>query len=177
MRMARVALAATIYAAFAAVNANAAAPCPAFMNAFSKAAPELKAQFVRPVVVTRGAGEGGVEARDVVTEFGVDARLICSGDRFVRFEAQIPYNAEQRLVDGFNRIQVAAAMAALRWPRARATQTVTRMAADAAEYLRGSQERGDVFVSGKVDVHAGREGEIGVVWTLADRSFIIVSAD
>ena len=50
------------------------------------------------------------------------------------------------------------------------------MASDAAEYLRASQERGDIFISGKVDRHAGR-GEIGVVWTLSDRSFIIVGTD
>lgn len=164
---------------FAAISAPAlaAGSCTAFMDAFAKAAPELQAQFVRPVVVSRGSGEGGGQVRDVVTGFGVDARLICSEDRFVRFEAQIPQRAEPRLVDGFNRMQVAAAMAALRWPRARASQTVTRMAADAAEFLRASQERGDVFISGKVDIHAGRGGEIGVVWTLADRSFIIVASN
>jgi hypothetical protein len=180
MRLARIALAAAITAAIAAVSsapASAATSCPAFMDAFAKAAPELQAQFVRPVVVARGAGEGGGEARDVITGFGVDARLICNGDKFLRFEAQIPHQAQPLLVDGFNRIQVAATMAALRWSRARASQTVTTMAADAAEYLRASQERGDVFISGKVDRHAGRAGEIGVVWTLADRSFIIVSAD
>ena len=175
MRLARFVFAALILCA--ASNAAAAASCQAFMDAFAKAAPELRAQFVRPVVISRGSGESGSEARDVVTEFGVDARLICEADRFQRFEAQIPQQAQPRLVDGFNRIQVAAAMAALRWPRARASQTVTGMAADAAEYLRASQERGDVFISGKVDRHAGRTGEIGVVWTLADRSFIIVAND
>lgn len=181
MRLVRAAsvavLAVVVFSATLSAPALAAGSCPAFMDAFAKAAPELQAQFVRPVVVSRGAGDGGGEARDVVTEFGVDARLICSEDRFVRFEAQIPQRAEPRLVDGFNRIQVAAAMAALRWPRARASQTVTRLAADAAEYLRASQERGDVFISGKVDLHAGRAGEIGVVWTLADRSFIIVASN
>jgi len=178
MRPARVTLAAAmLIAAFAGAPARAATSCAAFMDAFVKAAPELQAQFVRPVVISRGASEFGGEIRDVVTGFGVDARLICNGDRFVRFEAQIPHQAQQLLVDGFNRMQVAAAMAALRWPRARASQTVTGMAADAAEYLRASQERGDIFVSGKVDRHAGRAGEIGVVWTLADRSFIVVGAD
>ena len=144
------------------------------MDAFAKAAPDLKAQFVRPVVVSRGATEAGAEARDLVTEFGVDARLLCNGDRFLRFEAQIPQPAQQRVVDGFNRIQIAAAMAALRWQRQRATQTVSAMAVDAAEYLRASAERGDVFISGKVDRVVGRDGEIALVWTQADRSFIVV---
>lgn len=179
MRPARAAFVAAFstVAAFSAGPAHAVATCSRFMDAFTKAAPELKAQFVRPVVVARGTAETGAEARDVVTEFGVDTRLICDGERFLRFEAQIPQPAEPRLVEGFNRIQVAAAMAALRWPRARASNIVSGMAADAAEYLRASQERGDVFISGKVDRHAGRDGEVGVVWTLSDRSFIIVSAN
>jgi hypothetical protein len=177
MGPARAAFAAAFFSVAWGASAQAAASCTAFMDAFAKAAPELQAQFVRPIVISRGAGEGGGDSRDVVTGFGVDARLICAGDKFVRFEAQIPQQAQPLLVDGFNRMQVAATMAALRWPKARATQTVNSMAANAAEYLRASQERGDVFVSGKVDRHAGRAGEIGVVWTLADRSFIIVSAD
>lgn len=176
MRLARFALAAAVFSAVGAAPARAATSCAAFMDAFVKAAPDLQAQFVRPVVISRG-GEGGGDARDVVTGFGVDARLICVGDKFVRFEAQIPQRAQPMLIEGFNRMQVAAAMAALRWPRARALQTVNGMAKDAAEYLRASQERGDVFISGKVDRQLGRAGEIGVVWTLADRSFIIVSAD
>jgi hypothetical protein len=175
MRPARVALA-TLVLALSGGSALAAPACSAFMDAFGKAAPELKAQFVRPVVVSRGVAESGAEARDMVSEFGVDSRLICVGERFLRFEAQIPQPAEPRLVDGFNRIQVAATMAAMGWQRSRASQVVTSMASDAAEYLRASQERGDIFVSGKVDRHAGR-GEIGVVWTLSDRSFIIVGTD
>lgn len=178
MRPARVALAATFILTAAGGGAAFAAPaCSAFMDAFAKAAPELKAQFVRPVVVSRGVTESGAEARDVVTEFGVDSRLICVGERFARFEAQIPQPADARQVEGFNRIQVAATMAAMRWPRARASQVVSSMASDAAEYLRASQERGDVFISGKVDRHAGRDGELGVVWTLSDRSFIIVGTN
>lgn len=177
MRLACAALATAFVTAVSGAPAHAAMACTAFMDAFVKAAPDLQAQFVRPVVISRGGADGGGEARDVVTGFGVDARIICVGDKFARFEAQIPQQAQATLIDGFNRMQVAASMAALRWPRARAAQTVTAMASDAAEYLRGSQERGDVFVSGKVDRHAGRAGEIGVVWTLADRSFIIVAAD
>ncbi len=176
MRLARAALATALLTAVSGAPAQAAMACTAFMDAFVKAAPDLQAQFVRPVVISRGGTDGG-EARDVVTGFGVDARMVCVSDKFVRFEAQIPQQAQPLLIDGFNRMQVAATMAALRWPRARAAQTVSAMAGDAAEYLRASQERGDVFVSGKVDRHAGRAGEIGVVWTLADRSFIIVSAD
>jgi hypothetical protein len=176
MRLARRALFPLVLAMTAGVGAPAlAAPtCQGFMDAFAKAAPDLKSQFVRPVVVSRGAAEAGAEARDLVTEFGVDARLLCNGDRFLRFEAQIPQPAQQRVVDGFNRIQVAAAMAALRWQRQRASQTISAMAVDAAEYLRASAERGDVFISGKVDRIVGRDGEIALVWTQADRSFIVV---
>lgn len=177
MRLARRAFVSLVLVLACAGAASAAPPsCQGFMDAFVKAAPELKAQFVRPVVVSRGAAEAGAEARDLVTEFSVDARLLCAGDRFLRFEAQIPQPARQSAIDGFDRIQVAAAMAALRWQRARAQQTLRSMAADAAEYLRASEERGDVFVSGKVDRIAGRDGELALVWTRADRSFIVVAS-
>lgn len=177
MRLACAALATAVLTAMPGAPAQAAMACTAFMDAFVKAAPDLQAQFVRPVVISRGGADGGGEVRDVVTGFGVDARMVCVGDRFARFEAQIPQQTQATLIDGFNRMQVAATMAGLRWPRARAVQTVNAMSGEAAEYLRASQERGDVFISGKVDRHAGRAGEIGLVWTLADRSFILVAAD
>jgi hypothetical protein len=114
--------------------------------------------------------------RDLVSEVGVDARLYCRGEQFLRFEAQIAWPADARLRDGFSRIQEGALVAGLRWGRSRAASTLNSMAAEAAEFLRASRERGDVFVSGKVERHAGSEGELGLVWTEADRSFILVSA-
>ena len=45
----------------------------------------------------------------------------------------------------------------------------------AADYLRGSQERGDVYVSGKVEEHVGGGVDIGLLWTLTERNFIILT--
>ncbi|HEY8579516.1 MAG TPA: hypothetical protein VIL72_06485 [Beijerinckiaceae bacterium] len=144
------------------------------MQAFERAAPDLAPRFVRAVVV---GGAGGGEARDLLTSARVDARLFCDGDRFVRFEASVQLPADARLRDGYYSIQEAASVAAFRWSRARAAQTIHAMTAEVAEYLRASQERGDVFVSGKTERHAGRDGDIGVFWSLGERSFVIVGAN
>ena len=66
----------------ASAPAAAATSCAAFMDAFVKASPSLKAQFVRPVLVRRGPTDAGSEARDLVSDYSVDARLFCRGDRF-----------------------------------------------------------------------------------------------
>jgi hypothetical protein len=179
MRPARSAvLIASVIVASAAVStrAQAAQSCAAFMEAFVRAAPEIKPQFVRPVVVTRGAGDASTEARDLVSEFNVDARLFCNGGRFTRFEAQAPAMADTKLREGYFLIQEAAAMAALRWQRARATSTLHAMMAEASEYLRGSLERGDVFISGKTERHAGRDGDLAMMWTERERSFVVLGA-
>jgi hypothetical protein len=156
-------------------RAEAAVTCASFMEAFARAAPAIKPQFVRPVVVTRGSGEASGEARDLVSEFNVDARLFCNEDRFVRFEAQAPAMADQKLRDGYSVIQEASLMAAFRWPRARAAQTAQAMAAEASEYLRGSIQRGDVYIAGKTERRAGRDGEIAMMWTERERTFIVLA--
>ena len=48
------------------------------------------------------------------------------------------------------------------------------MTAEAADYLRGSAEREDFSVAGKVERHAGEAGDIGLIWTKTDRTFILV---
>jgi hypothetical protein len=63
----------------------------------------------------------------------------------------------------------------LKWPLGRAEATIKRMAADAAEYLRGSRERGDVVFSGRVEEHAGGGVDIGLLWTPTDRNFVILT--
>ena len=133
MRLACAALATAFVTAVSGAPAHAAMACTAFMDAFVKAAPDLQAQFVRPVVISRGGADGGGEARDVVTGFGVDARSICVGDKFARWEAQIPQQGQGTLIDGFNRRHVAGSMAELRWPRARAAGTVTARASVGSE--------------------------------------------
>jgi hypothetical protein len=51
------------------------------------------------------------------------------------------------------------------------------MNVDAAEYLRASAERGDVYIAGKVEVHEPGNVDLGLIWTNADRSFIILGAE
>ncbi len=155
---------------------EAATTCTAFMEAFAREAPDLKAQFVRPVVVTRGAGDGASEARDLVSEFNVDARLFCNNGRFVRFEAQTSAMADAKLREGYVLIQQTSIVAAFRWPRARAAQAVHAMTEEVSEYLRGSIQRGDVFISGKTERHAGREGDLAMMWTERERSFVVLAA-
>lgn len=148
--------------------------CQAFMAHLQKSTPDLSPQFIRPVVVTRGSVAPGAEVRDLITKLRIDGQLFCNGDRFVRFEAKIhaPYNAA--LQRGYERIQVVAAAFKMQWPEARALRQVRSLHAQAADRIRASIQRGDVFVSGKVELHAGQAGDVGVVWTRSDRAFILV---
>jgi hypothetical protein len=155
--------------------AMAATTCSGFMEAFARASPNLKAQFVRPVLVRRGPSDPSSEARDLVSEYSIDARLFCNGERFLRFEAQVASSADPKQREGYYFIQEAAALAAFRWPRPRAAQTIQALTLEAAEYLRASRERGDVFVAGKTERRAGKDGDIAVFWTETERTFILVA--
>lgn len=150
-----------------------AASCERFMAHMQTALPDLEPKFVRPVVVTRGPGGRG-EVRDMVVKYRIDSQLTCEGDRFVRFEARIQEPSTPALRDAFFRVQQAAAVHKLRWSAAHAAREIQSMTAEAAEYLRGSAERGDHFVAGKVERHAGEAGDLGLIWTRNDRTFIIV---
>jgi hypothetical protein len=62
-------------AILAGTGARAAAPtCSDFQEAFARAAPELKPQFTRSVVVSRGAASGDV--RELTTSARVEGRLV-----------------------------------------------------------------------------------------------------
>ena len=116
----------------------------------------------------------GAEVRDLITKLRIDGQLFCDGDRFVRFEAKIHAPFAPSLQRGFERLQTVAASFKLQWPDSRTTATLRRMQRNAAEYLRASAERGDVFIAGKVEEHAGEAGDVALVWTRSDRSFILV---
>ena len=148
--------------------------CAGFKEAMVRAAGDLKPEFIKPLVVSRGAG-AGLDNFDLVTRARIDGVLRCKADAFVGFEAKITMPADVPLLANFDRVQEAALVSALKWPPARAEATARRMTSDAAEYLRGSQERGDVFVSGKVEEHAGGGVDIGLLWTLTERNFIILT--
>ncbi len=162
-------------AAIAATQAFAqTSSCDGFIAHMQKALPELDAKFVKPVVVSRGAGPRE-DMRDMVLNLRIDGQLACDGDRFVRFEARIQEPSDAPLREGFVRVQQAAAIYKLRWSAPQAARELQTMASEAAEYLRGSAEREDHVVAGKVERHAGAAGDIGLIWTRTDRTFILVA--
>ncbi len=150
------------------------AGCTGFKEAMVRVAGDLKPEFIRPLVVSRGAGVG-LDNFDLVTRARIDGVLRCKDEAFVSFEAKITLPADGPLLAQFDKVQEAALVAALKWAPTRVEATTRHMASDAAEYLRGSQERGDVAVSGKVEEHAGGGVDIGLLWTLTERNFVILT--
>jgi hypothetical protein len=136
----------------------------------------VKVDFVRPVVVGRGVLASDLELFDIVNEVGVDGQMRCMGDVFQRLDARIPASAGATARDAFVKVQRAALVSVLGWSASHAARTVQSMAADAAEYLKASAERGDVEVAGKVEEHAGAAGDVGVIWTKNERAFVVVTA-
>ena len=150
------------------------AGCTAFKDAMVRASGDLGAEFVRPLMVSRGGG-AGQETFDLVTRARIDGFLRCRGEAFVSFEAKIAMPADGQLVARFERAQEAALVSALKWQPARAESKVRAMAHDAADYMRGSEERGDVEIAGKVEEHVGGGVDLGLLWTKTDRTFIVIT--
>ncbi len=146
--------------------------CQAFKDALTRNAADLAPEFVRPLIVSRG-GVAGVDVYDMVTKSRIDGALRCRGDRFASFEAKIVLPVDEALAVRFNDVQEAGAMAALGWSQEQAKRRMTRYSAEAADYLRGSEERGDVVVSGKVEDHLPDFMDLGLIWTRTDRTFIV----
>lgn len=146
--------------------------CAAFMDAYSKTAASYGVQFARALNV------GGASARfdywDAGGEGDVDATAVCRGDELVRFETRAAQGGGARVEARFERYQQAGLQVILGYDAKRAASTVTALTKDAREFLRGSRERGDAFISGKVERHAGGGAEIGVVYTETDRTMIVV---
>ena len=151
--------------------------CAAFMEGFTKAAVPHRATFERPLTITRGffGDEAGVEVRVLSTGDDVDGTLKCRGDDFRRFEVRVASPVGDRLEADFKAFQEAGLISAFGWDHPKATTVVGAMGSDAAEYLRASIQRGDTYVSGKVEYHQGDALDLGVIWTDADRTFIITS--
>lgn len=121
-----------------AVAAGAASPalaqtagCAGFKEAMVRTAGDLKPEFVRPLMVSRGAG-AGLDNFDLVTRGRIDGVLRCKEDAFVSFEAKITLPADAPLLAQFDKVQEAALISALKWPQPRAEATIRRMAGDAA---------------------------------------------
>ncbi len=159
--------------AFAASASAQSLDCKEFRQAMARNSGDLKADFVRPLVVSRG-GTSGLDQYDLVSQSRVDGVLKCQGESFVSFEATIHLPAARPLIDQFAAAQTAALMATLGWPHARARERVRSLAHEAADYLRGSAERGDVEVAGKVEEHLPGGVDMGTIWTATERTFILL---
>jgi hypothetical protein len=159
---------------FMAATSASAAPigCDAFKAEFQKAVGDLKFDFVRPVIVSRGIVSND-DVFDLVSQTKVDGTLYCRNDRFRRFEARISVPADNGLLDRFQRVEKAGIEVALKWQPPRADQALRTMDQEADEYLRASIQRGDVYYSGKTEYHEGG-ADLGMIWTPHDRSLIIV---
>lgn len=154
----------------------APAKCTPFREAMSKMVADVKGEFVRPIVVSRGQG-GQYNTWDLITNARIDGTLRCKDEVFVSFEIKITMPAEPSVTERFTKAEQNALTAAFGWPKARVDALSHQMNMDAAEYLRASAERGDVYVAGKVEVHEASGVDLGLIWTNADRSFIILGAE
>lgn len=163
-----------IFLACAAAPAAAqTATCTQFKEAMVKTAAELKPEFIRPMIISRGMFSG-LDQFDLVSQARIDGVLRCRGEAFVSFEAKITLPADAGLLSAFEKAQEASLVSALRWPAARAAAKIRAMTTDAAEYLRASIERGDVSVAGKVEEHEPNLIDLGLIWTTSDRSFVVL---
>lgn len=149
--------------------------CSAFKAAFIKLTPELKSSFVRPLIVSKG-GPINEDLFDLVTNSKIDGTLRCRGETLRRFTATISVPADASLSKSFGRLQRAALTAAFAWPPARARSTAQKINAEASEYLKASVQRGDIVVSGKTEHHEVG-GDLGMLWTPRERTFVIVGQD
>ncbi len=151
----------------------APAQCSVFRDAVTKSAADVKGEFVRPIVVSRGQG-GQYATWDLVTNARIDGTLRCRGEAFVSFEGKITLPADATLTARFGALHEAALIAAFSWQKARVSTLVNNMNLEAADYLKGSAERGDVYVAGKVEAHEPGNVDLGLIWTNSDRTFIIL---
>ena len=161
-----------------AVTAAAEEPagCAGFMTSMTQSLADQHVQFEHPLVVSLNALAFGAEVYDLVTDAHVEGTLHCRGDRLVRFEAKIAVPADAPLLHGFDEVQAAALAAALKWQPARAATALRTLNGEAAEYLRASIERGDVYLAGKTEYHEDGS-DLGMIWTKTDRTFIIVGSE
>lgn len=151
--------------------------CAGYMDGFVKAALPRRVSFERPLTITRGffGDEAGVEVRTLTTGDSIEGTLKCRGEEFRRFEARVAAPVTDKTAADFRAYEEAGLTAAFEWDRAKVATVVGALGSDAAEYLRASVQRGDTYVSGKVEYHQGDALDLGVLWTDTDRTFVITS--
>ena len=151
--------------------------CESFMHDFPTDAPGRRASFDRPLTITRGFGDAlsGIEVRILSSDSKLDGTLKCRGDAFVRFELRATLPADDKLLADFTVFARAALMAAFHWDRPKAETVEKALSADAAEYLRASLERGDLYIAGKVEYHQGDRLDLGLIYSETDHTLVISS--
>ena len=167
---------------FAMATPGSAAPgnglgCAAFIKGFPAGLSGFKASFERPLTINRGFGETleGIDVHILATNADLDGTLKCRGDAFLRFELRLKAPAKDKQLGDFAAFEQAALITAFGWDRAKAQTVARAMDADAAEYLRASEQRGDLYVAGKVEYHQGDALDLGVIWTPSDHTFVIAA--
>ncbi len=151
--------------------------CAAFMKALPEAAPTYRVSFERPLTISRGFGEAlsGIDVRILSTNAEVDGTLKCRGDDFLRFELRIKAPTNDHSTADFETFGQAALIAGFRWDRGKAQTVAKALSADAADYLRGSEQRGDIYLAGKVEYHQGDALDLGMIFTPTDHTLIIAN--
>ena len=148
--------------------------CDAFGTALAADASELAITLNHAVVVSKS--ESNANVFDIATNGDVDGTLTCVGDKLERFEARVTEPASERAKTNFARLSAAALRAALGFDAGKAASAFRRLDGQAAEYLRASRERGDVYISGKTEEHLAGGISLGVIETDTDRAFVIVGS-
>ena len=163
----------------AAASTNKMPPlgCSAFIKDFPEALGGFRVSFERPLTINRGFGEtaAGVDVHILATNADLDGTLKCRGDQFLRFELRLKAPAKEKQLGDFSSFEQAALVSAFHWDKPKAQTVAKAMDADAAEYLRASEQRGDTYVSGKVEYHQGDALDLGVIWTPTDHGFVITA--
>src|SRR4051812_22099223 len=104
--------------AFATAQVAKAAGCAQFREAMVRGAGEIRPEFVRPLVVSRGTA-AGLDQFDLVSQARIDGTLRCRGEIFVSFEAKISLPADTTLLARFEKAQEASLVASLGWNQGR----------------------------------------------------------
>jgi len=162
--------------AFGAPSASAAnINCDAFIDKLRISAADLGVDFTHALVVSRARSD--TESFDITTRSEVGGEMSCRAGRLERFEARLALPANARSQSQFESFQTAALQAALGWEASKAKGVARAMFADAREYLKASRERGDVYVSGKIEQHEPGAVGLGMIVTDTDAAFILVGAE
>ena len=151
--------------------------CTQFQDGFALLSKDLSLGFTRSLVVRRAGNAAHTEQYDMTGDKDIFGTLVCKGEEFKRFELRLNIPAEQNILNRYGRLQEIALRVGLKLDAGQASSKLRDMVNDAADYLRASIERGDVYFSGKTEEHFGENGDVGLIWTDKDRSLIITEPD